>query len=222
MAKCIDLSHVIDPKNAGRKFLLTTIGADEVNPNVVRLENQWYIMHDIAMVSHIGTHIEAPYHVRKDGADMAQMPLEKLYGEAVLLDLRNLPAKSKISEEDIKTAAKAVGGIKDGDIVFCNMGYASFYGKPEYSNCPYFSTEAINWLANSGMKMMGVDASGVEIPGSEQHVNHFALLGRDIPLIENLNNLNALTKSRFTVYAFPAAVATLESFPLRVVAFVEE
>jgi kynurenine formamidase len=215
------LSHIIDPKNAGRKFELKTIGANEVNPAVVRLENQWYIMHDIAMVSHIATHIEAPYHILKDGADLTQIPLETLCGDAVVLDLRGLTKASPITRDIVQRAAEKAGGIQQGDIVLCNLGYARYYGQGEYQNSPYFLTEAIEYLATSGMKMMGVDASGVEIPRSEEHVNHLALLKRGIPLIENVNNLDMLPGARCKVYAFPLAVKTLESFPLRVVAAVE-
>jgi arylformamidase len=217
----VDLSHIIDPKNAGRKFELRTIGANEVNSSVVRLENQWYIMHDIAMVSHIATHIEVPYHILKDGADLAQIPLETLCGEAVVLNLSGLTKASPITQAIIEQAAEKAGGIRPGDIVLCNLGYAGYYGQAEYQNSPYFLTEAIEYLATSGMKMMGVDAGGVEIPRSEEHINHLALLKRGIPLIENVNNLDMIPGARCKVYAFPLAVKTLESFPLRVVAVIE-
>ena len=218
MKKLIDLTHVIDPDVAGRKFEVKTIGADEVNQNVVRLSNQWYIMHDISMVNHLATHIESPYHLYKDGLDLSTMPLETFCGAAVLLDLRGCTPGSPISVEDVRAAAEKAGGIQNGDIVFCNLGFSDKYGTPEYSESPYFTNEAITWLAGSGMKMMGVDAGGVEIPKSEEHVNHCALLSKNIPLIENVANLNHLPCERFTVYAFPYPMRTIDSFPLRVVA----
>ena len=221
MQKFIDLSHVIDPKNPVRKFELKTIGADEVNPHVVRLENQWYIMHDVIMVSHIATHIEVPYHVIKEGQDLAQVPIETLCGDTVVLDLKGLPEESPITLDMIRRAAEKAGGIRHGDIVFCNMGYASCYGKPEFDNSPYFTTESLEYLVNCGMKLMGVDTGGVELPANEEHVNHLVLFKRGISLIENLNNLDLLPGPRCKVFAFPIAVKTLESFPLRVVALVE-
>jgi arylformamidase len=221
LARIIDLSHVITPGRAGRKFNLEMVGAETVNPNVVRLEGQWYIMHNIVMVSHIGTHIEAPYHLFKSQADLANLPLEQLIGEAVLLDLRHCPRKRGVSVEQLREASGKAGGIRTGDIVFCNLGSARFYGTADYAASPYFSPEAIQWLVDQGMKLMGVDASGVEVPGSEEHVNHSALFGKGIPLIENLANLDQLSKTRFVVYALPIAVVGLEAFPLRVIA-VEE
>jgi arylformamidase len=221
LTRIVDLTHVIEPGKAGRKFSLEMVGAETVNPNVVRLENQWYIMHNISMVSHIGTHIEAPYHILKDKEDLAALPLEKLMGPAVILDLRDCPRKSAVGIDRVQAAANRAGGIRPGDIVFCNLGCGPFYGTEQYRLNPYFPPETIGWLAEAGMKLMGVDATGVEVPGSEEHVSHHALFERGIPLIENLANLDGVSKPRVWVYAVPIAVRGLEAFPLRVVA-VEE
>jgi len=218
LARIIDLSHVITPGKAGRKFAIEMVGAETVNPKVVRLEGQWYIMHNISMVSHIGTHIEAPYHLFKSALDLAGLPLEQLMGEAVLLDLRQCPRKSAVTLQHVQDASEKVRGIRPGDIVFCNLGCAAFYGTEQYGMNPCFSTEAIQWLVDRGMKLMGVDASGVEVPGNEDHVNHSALFIKGIPLIENLANLDQVSRTRFWVYAFPIAVSGLEAFPLRVIA----
>jgi len=85
LIRIVDLSHVITPGKAGRKFAIEMVGAETVNPNVVRLEGQWYIMHNISMVSHIGTHIEAPYHLFKSKADLAGLPLEQLKSESICM-----------------------------------------------------------------------------------------------------------------------------------------
>ena len=218
MARIVDLSHVITPGKAGRKFALEMVGAETINPNVVRLDGQWYIMHNVSIVSHIGTHIEAPYHLFKSKADLAGLSLEQLMGEAVLLDLRQCPRKSAVTAQQLQEASAKAGGIRPGDIVFCNLGSANLYGTEEYGTSPYFSPEAIQWLVGQGMKLMGVDASGVEVPGTENHINHSALFTKGIPLIENLANLDRLSRTRFTVYELPIAVEGLEAFPLRVVA----
>ena len=112
MSRIVDLSHVITPGKAGRKFALEMVGAETVNPNVVRLEGQWYIMHNISIVSHIGTHIEAPYHLFKSKADLAGLPLEQLMGEAVLLNLRHCPRKSAVTfDRAMQMALAKYGGM---------------------------------------------------------------------------------------------------------------
>ena len=68
--------------------------------------------------------------------------------------------------------------------------------------------------------MMGVDAGGVELPGTHEHENHSLLFQREIPLIENVAHLNQLPNSRFELCAFPYPIVQLEAFPVRVVAFI--
>jgi kynurenine formamidase len=91
--------------------------------------------------------------------DLSQIPLEKLMGDAVILDLRDARSDSGVTLEHVKGAAGKSGGITRGDIVFCMMGETDY------------STEAIRWLVGEGIKLMGVDSGGVEIPHSVSHAN---------------------------------------------------
>lgn len=218
--KLVDLTHIIDPAKAQRKFSVETIGAETVNHSVVRLQKQWYIMSDIHMVSHIGTHMETPYHIFPQGHDLADIPVEEFCGETVLLDFSDIQRKTEITKERVMEEAENMGGIRKGEIVLCNLGYGDRYGQEAYGESPYFSHEAICWLADQGIKMMGIDAGGVEIPRSEQHVNHKALFERNITLVENVANLDRLPKKRFYVTAFPYPIKGVEAFPVRMVAFV--
>jgi len=218
MHTLLDLTHVIDPQKAQRKFAIETVGAETVNKNVVRSEGQWYIMTNISMVSHIATHIEVPYHIFPEGKDLATMELSSYYGDAVILRFADIKGRVPISVEQVRKEVERVGGIKQGDIVICNLGFSQAYGTEAYSQSPYFSQDAIAYLAESGMKLMGIDAGGVEIPQSEEHVNHSKLFTHDIPLIENLANLDALKQDRCTIAAFPYPIKNVEAFPVRVVA----
>jgi len=215
--KVVDLSHVFQPGMESRTFDIETFGADGVEPADQLVQGYWYVMHNVTLHNHNCTHIEFPYHISERGDDCASFPLDRLCGDAVVLDLRDIPAKSFITAAQMEKAAQKAGGIKNGDIVLCNLGYAEHYRTEKYSEAPQFSTESIKFLVDAGMKMMGVDATGVEISGGAHNVNHHALLDNNIALIENLAGLNKLSKSRIQVYAFPIAVEGLDSFPVRVV-----
>jgi arylformamidase len=214
VGRIVDLTQVIEPTTADaeRKFVVHIHDALEEVPGTIRPEGEWYVMSDVELMDHVGTHIEAPLHCLKDGMDLSQIPLEKLIGDAVILDLRDAYSDSGVTPEQVKKAVDDAGGIKKNDIVFCMMGETD-----------YFSTEAIRWLVDAGMKLMGVDSAGLEIPHSVSHANenHLALFRADIPLIERLANLDRLSKSRVKVYALPIPVAGLDAFPLRVIAIKE-
>jgi arylformamidase len=211
----VDLTHVIKPtsKDAERRFVVNLHDALEEIPGLERPEGEWYIMSDVELMDHIGTHIEAPLHCLRDGADLSQIPLEQLMGDAVIIDLSKASSDSGVSLEQVKRAAEEAGGVRKGDIVFCMMGEND-----------YFSTEGLRWLVGRGMKLMGVDSGGVELPRTVSHANknHLILFRAGIPLIERLAHMKKLSASRVKVYAFPVPVVGLDAFPLRVVAIEEQ
>ncbi|MFC1551541.1 cyclase family protein [Candidatus Latescibacterota bacterium] len=215
--KVIDLSHVYHPGQESRTFDIETFGADGVDPSDQLVQGYWYVMHNVTMHNHNCTHIEFPFHVRQNGLDSASFPLERLCGDAVVLDLRDVGPGNTITAAQMKRAADKAGGIKKGDIVLCNLGFAKHFRTEKYSEAPQFSTESVKFLVDAGMKLMGVDATGIEISGGEHNVNHHTILDKNIALIENLAGLDKLSKSRIQVYAFPIAVEGLDSFPVRVV-----
>ncbi len=209
--RIIDLTHIIEPTapDAERKFVVRVHDALEEIPGKVRPEGEWYVMSDVDLMGHVGTHIETPFHCLRKGADLSQIPLERLVGDAVILNLSDAEAEGGVTLQQVQDAAKAAGGVREGDIVFCRMGPT-----------PYFSTAPLKWLVEQGMKMMGVDSGGVELAHDETHanVNHLVLFRAGIPLIENLTNLDRVGRPRVKVYALPVPVRGLDAFPLRVIA----
>jgi len=209
--RIVDLTRVIEPTNAGaqRKFVVNIHDALHEIPGKQRPEGEWYIMSDVELMNHVGTHIETPYHCLQHGADLARVPVEQLVGEAVILDLRQAEAEGGVTLEQVQKAAERAGDVDEGDIVFGMMGKTR-----------YFSTAGLQWLVERGIKLMGVDSGGVELAHDETHanVNHLLLFRNNIPLIENLTNLDQLRRSRVDVFALPVPVTGLDAFPLRVIA----
>jgi len=212
--RIVDLTHVIQPTDhsAERKFVVNIHNALQEIPGKVRPAGEWYVMSDVELMNHVGTHIEVPFHCLKQGVDLASIPIDQLVGEAVILDLRQAEAEGGVTLAQVQDAAAKAGGVQPGNIVFGQMGATR-----------YFSTAALEWLVAQGIKLMGVDSGGVELSHDTTHanVNHLVLFRAGIPLIENLTNLDQLTRSRVQVYALPAPVSGLDAFPLRVIA-VEE
>lgn len=189
----------------------------------VPVDHPWYIMHRVQTITHVGTHIEAPFHCVEHGRDLGGLGLEEqLVGEAVIIDLSALPPRSLVGASEIATLAGQAGGIKGGDIVFFHTGYANLKDTPRYDERPSLTAEAMNWLVERGVKLVGTDLPGLEGPQTPGHLDcHLALLGNDVPFIENLTNLDALSQRRVFVCALPVPIHGLEAFPLRVIAFEE-
>lgn len=209
--RIVDLTRIIEPTDASarRKFVIHKHNALMEVPGTVRPDGEWYIMSDVELMDHIGTHIEVPLHCLKDGADLADTPLSQLVGNTVILDLTQAEADGGVTLAQVQAAAQTAGGIREGDIVFGRMGPTK-----------YFSTAALQWLVDEGIKLMGVDSGGVELTHDETHanVNHLLLFRAGIPVIENLANLDRLAQTRVKTYSLPVPVKGLDAFPLRVIA----
>lgn len=217
--RLIDLSHIIVPETGSRPVHLEMVPPPDFG---YFPKDQWYIMNNVAFLDHVGTHIEVPYHVLEQGDDLADVPLKRLCGETIILDLTSVEPGADVTLSIIQKAAEDAGGMKDGDIVFCRFDFDKYYDKSERPKAPCFTAESVQWLVDQGMRMMGVDTGGIELPSSDprapEQYNHHLLMDKGIPLIENLAHLDQLSRSRVTVFAFPVAIQRLDSFPLRVVA----
>jgi len=214
--KVIDLSHPLRPGREARRLEIEKLPATDITG--ASPEEEWYIMHRVIMDNHIGTHMEVPYHCLEDGADLAQVPVEQFVGEAVILDLRGYSPNAGIPLEDVRRAAEKVGGINQGDIVFCMTGWSQYYGAEQYAEPPFLMGEAVRWLLDRGIKMLGIDTRGSMDPAFPDRQNHLPLFKAGIVYIENLTNLEAVPESRVAVAAPPPAIEGLEGLPVRVVA----
>ena len=214
--KVIDLSHILRPGQEARRLEIKMVDATHITG--AEAEEEWYIMHWVGMDNHIGTHIEVPYHAFEDSADLAKTAVEQLVGEAVILDLRGHSAGEGISLEEVQRAAEQADGVGEGDIVFCMTGWSQYYGKEEYNEPPFLTREAVRWLVDRGIKMLGIDTRGSMDPAYPDRDNHLPLFEAGVAYIENLTNLEAVPESRVVVVALPPAIEGLEGFPVRIVA----
>ncbi|MGI6367738.1 MAG: cyclase family protein [Anaerolineae bacterium] len=211
--RIVDLTHVIVPGQGARPITIERVPAPEAVP-----DGLWYIMHRVEMpLNHVGTHIEAPYHVDPEGNDVSQVPLEHLCGSAAVLDLTFVAPGGVVTDADIALAARPAGGLQPGDIALLRFDYD---GDPQ--NNRHFTAEAIAYLVASGITLLGTDLLGIELPSDDprlaEQYNHHQLLGAGICLVEQVAHLNRLSQPRVTVFALPIPIAGLDSFPVRMIA----
>ncbi|WP_127143908.1 cyclase family protein [Pelagibacterium montanilacus] len=217
----IDLSHTLDPRTEKRHVhveYVTLENYPKIFPGYVVTEaDKIYPMHTVEFASHIGTHLETPYHWNRRGRDCADIPAERLIGDAVVLDLRDVAPEDEITVEHVKAAAEKVGGINKGEMVFCHTVDKTNQEK----RAPFFSTEAVKWLVSQGMSVFAVCAEMedlVRFGPDGDFPNHDALFSHDCLLIEYVTNLEALKGPRFTAIALPIKIVGLDSCPIRLIA----
>ena len=176
--------------------------------------DRWYITTSIEMGGHAGTHVEAPLHAIQGGDAIIDLDVERFFGEAIVLDLSEEPQGEPLSVEQLQRAAAPGEGVRPGDIAFFRFDWERRGGELP---CP--STDALGWLVEQGIRLLGIDTPGLDIPGDRSLPNHHLLFGNGIPLIECLDNLDQLRRPRVYVFAQPLSAAETDAIPLRVLAF---
>ena len=200
--------------------LTLTLGSDRISPvpGLVAMETsaiQTHATHarsnqKLCLPTHIGTHVDAPYHFVDGAATIENMPLEKYAGPALLLDLR-LVAKeqSPLTVSELEDAGANPQSVKDKIVVlFTGWAEAESGGPRFYGHGPYLSTEGAGFLGDCAANAVAVDFPIDKHPETPQSTIkdfpvHRLLLGQNIPLIENLINLDQLVGKEFELWALP-------------------
>jgi len=217
-ARVVELSHVLLPGQEEYHLEVANRPVEEFDPFYAgkRQADAWYIMSEVGLWSHVGTHMETALHALKDGTDIAGVELERCVGMCQLVDFTDKRVGEPISEEELRERGR---GIQVGDIVFVRTD-SGHYRTERSHDRPYFEEPAIRWLAEDRrIRLMGVDCSGIEKRTEPGQPDHQMLFRNGIPLIEHLANLDQLTVDRFFVVAVPWRVKGLEASAVSVVAF---
>jgi len=177
-----------------------------------------------AISAHAFTHLDAPLHFVANGRSIDSFPVDYFIGEAAILDIPK--GKSEpISAEEMQKAGKHA---KDGDIVLIRTGWLEkMWGKEEFTDSPYLTEEAAEWLVRLKARIAGYDFVEDYIvreltrkghARAADFVVHQKLLRNGVLNLEFVNNLSKISKPRFKVFALPILLKDCDGAPARVVA----
>ncbi len=211
----VELSHSLIPGREELPLTVRTRFIDDLLPQYTRPPSEWHVVSEVAFVSHVGTHMEAPLHYIEGGADTATLPLSALVGPGSVIRFTDKEVGEPIDRSDLSERGEHV---ERNDLVFVHTGRGDLYRTPHAHDRPFLTEDAVHWLVDREIACLGVDCSGIERRGQPYQPNHALLFSRGIPLIEHLVNLDRLTSPRFFVIAVPLRVAGLDASPVSVVA----
>ena len=190
--------------------------------------NNWYIESKAWFDAHVGTHVEVPYHHMFTGKDCMTYPTENLLGECTVINCLGKQPGEEITLEDVK---KVEDTIQEGDIVFLYTGYDKYFYTDNWQPYPPLSLEALDWLLQYKPKIIGTDASGVELTdgyddkgrmhelyGEPVHVKCFE---NNVAIVESLTNLGAIDGKRTTVFVLGLPMQRMDASPVRAIAIID-
>lgn len=177
--------------------------------------------------THLGTHMDAPYHFLPDGHTIEHVPLDRCLGPGIVVDLPS-DTPHAVTRAELAQAAERAGGVRRGDRVLLRTGWEERYRTPSYATWPYLDVDAADWLLEMGVALFGADTQGVEQPPALRPANRFAfpihqrLLGAGVLIVEGLTNLRQVAGRRVMVAAIPLHLVGGDGSPVRAVAWETE
>ena len=196
----------------------------------------YYSANNFSTAEHGGTHIDAPIHFAENRQTVDLIPLEKLIGTGIKIDVSTKALKDPdylITVEDLKNWESENGQIPEASIVLFQTGFGEYYPDakkylgtenrgPEAVkelHFPGLSPEAAKWLIdNRKIKAVGLDTASIDYGQSSDFATHVALMTRNVPAFENVANLEQLPAKGFKIIALPMKIKGGSGGPLRIIA----
>lgn len=188
-------------------------GTSETKITTVKSGSGQSFLSEIQMTSHAGTHIDAPAHADETGKTLNQLDLEIFYGPARVLDLT--ACQSSIEPHDLEEK-----GVMNGERVLFKTKNSEQSLKEFKDDYVYLSADGAEYLAQLGVKLVGIDSLSIKQRGAKDNTSHTALLSRGIPILEGLN-LNETDEGEYKLAAFPIALQA-DGAPARAVLIKEK
>ncbi len=231
--KLVDLTHAFDDKAiywpTAKPF---TWEKESWGRNA---QGDWYTAGRYSASEHGGTHLDAPIHFGEGKQTIDQIPVDKLIGPAVVIDVSEAVAKNRdysLAPSDITAWEAKHGRIPAGSIVLVRTGWDKHWGdklaylgtdKPgDTANLhfPGISKEAAVLLGERKVDAIGLDTPSLDHGPSKDFAAHRAFAAAEIYGLENVANLERLPPTGATLIALPMKIKGGTGGPTRIIAIV--
>mgnify|MGYP001169366271 CR=1 FL=1 len=236
--RIVDLTH---PFNQRTVYWPTETGFQLLRGNNgVTEKGYYYAANRFAAAEHGGTHVDAPIHFYANRQTVDQIPLQRLVGEAVVVDVSKACAKDRdyqIGVGDLRRWEEQHERQLVDVIVLLYTGHGRhwpnrerYLGTAETGpeavaklHFPGLAPEAAKWLVeHRSIKSIGIDTPSIDYGQSQQFNSHVTLFQHNVPAFENVANLHLLPTAGATVVALPMKIGEGSGAPLRIIAMLSE
>jgi kynurenine formamidase len=232
-ARAVDLTHPFDEKtlywpNAPSGFELKRLHFGPSDGGY------FYAANSFCAPEHGGTHLDAPIHFAEGQATVGQIPLDRLIGPAVVIDVSRQAGADvdyRLSLEDVRAWERRQGTIPAGALVLLRTGWSARWpdkkrylgddtpGDASRLHFPSYGAEAARILVTDRkVTALGVDTASIDHGPSKDFPVHQIVAAANVLGLENLTGLDALPATGAWVIALPMKIAGGSGGPLRAIA----
>lgn len=177
----------------------------DVIPSFSQADHGRYLISDLHLSSHTGTHIDAPVHYLKSGDTIDTIPFCNLIGRCRVID---------VSNADTLITAEHLRGELDG--MKRLLLKTRFSGRTTFTeDYPSLTLDAACSITDNGIECVGIDSPSIESFNCDGSV-HRQLLGNGCIIIELLD-LSDVPEGDYKMVALPLRLAGLDGSPARVI-----
>ena len=230
-ARIIDLTFTIDQSMAYYQFPAKEVNNQKEVPVVIEpIQSEGGSLRcRIEMTTQAFTHIDAPKHVIDGGLANDEVPLDRLIGEAVVIDLSHKGPGELVTAKDLEGSGVEV---KEGDIVIIRTDWTdrAFGSRAFWSDMIGMSHDAGEWLIERGIKALVTDfytdlqpiressAGGKFVRVDREGIRfHTKFIEKNIVLVDFVRNLKAISKRRGILICLPIKLKGTDGAPARVI-----
>ncbi len=188
--------HPVWPGDTPYSFELTWKMSEGAAVNVGKLTT----------TTHLGTHLDAPWHYTQEGGKLESIPLSVLIGPCQVVDARGQQALDVPFLRSLELRAERV---------------LFHTGQPdEWRDFPqeftYVLPTAVDYLATQGVRLFGTDAPSVDPLTSKDLPGHKAFARNGIFIVEGLA-LEAVRPGEYELIALPLRLEGADASPVRAI-----
>lgn len=234
----VDLTHAFDeqtiywPTAEGFKLQKDFVGITE--------KGYFYSAYRFSAAEHGGTHLDAPIHFFEGKQTNDQIPLQRLIGEVVVIDVTQKCAADRDYQID-------VGDLRAWEvehhrqlidvIVLLRTGFSKHWpDRQKYLGTDQLGPEAVaklhfpglnpqaaKWLVeHRSIKAIGIDTASIDFGQTTHFESHVTLFGNNVPALENVTALEKLPPQGATLIALPMKIRGGSGGPVRIIAIVPD
>jgi kynurenine formamidase len=224
--RVVDLTHALSESNPAWPGDAQPFEA-KINATV---EMNGYFTRRFSTLEHFGTHMDAPAHFPPGATTVDQLPPERLFGPAVVLDVTAQGKRDpdyRLTRADVGQWEQKHGRIPAGAIVLLRTGWAARWpdadryrnaGNGKAMRFPGFGVDAVNLLIERKVSGLGCDTMSVDYGASSDFAVHTVSHGAGLYHLENLADLTALPESGAFLVVAPIKLEGGSGGPVRVFA----
>ena len=161
----------------------------------------------ITMSPHIGAHADAPLHYSDDAPTIGEIGLEPYLGPCRVIHA--FDAGPLVERRHIEHAAAGL----PPRVLVRTCAQAPTDWSADFSA---YAPETLEWLADRGVRLVGIDSQSVDPAESKTLPSHQVLRARGLRVLENLV-LDGVDEGDYELIALPLKLVEADASPVRAV-----